>query len=92
MAGQQVDEALQALGQAIARLEAAVTAREARLTEASAEGEQDERDEQDARARTALRQEYELLRNDYHELRQVVEQVDGRLEGTVTRLRALLEG
>jgi len=88
MAGQRVDEALQALGQAIARLEAAVTAREARL----AEDERDDRHEQDARDRTALREEYELLRNDYHELRQVVEQVDGRLDGTVTRLRALLEG
>ncbi|WP_299442396.1 hypothetical protein [uncultured Rhodospira sp.] len=86
MAGQRVDEALQALGQAIARLEAAVTAREARQAEASAEGDRDDQD------RTALRQEYELLRNDYHELRQVVEQVDGRLDGTVARLRALLEG
>lgn len=90
MAALPIHGALEALGQAITRLEEALTRRQARETETEAasvvEGEQRARD------MAALRGEYESLRDEYGRLREAVELVDGRLDGTITRLRAMLEG
>jgi len=88
-----VDMALEQLGLAIARLEAALSEREqdraARDGTAAAAAETAARQDADL---DALRQEYTRLHGEYEQLRTVVGQADGRLEGTVARLRALLEG
>lgn len=88
--GQPVQSALEILGHAIDRLETALSGWEARTsgTVADASAETRRREEDLA----ALRGEYEILRDEYGQLRHVVEKVDGRLDGTVNRLRAMLEG
>lgn len=80
-----VDQALEGLGRSIARLESALSAREEQRVRTAA-------DDASAAEADALRAEYDRLNAEYEQLRAVVGQVDGRLEGTVARLRAMLQG
>jgi len=82
---QRVESALQALGRAIDRLDTALVAHaDQQVASAETQARLD-------RHLAGLRGEYESLRGEYAQLREVVTEVNGRLDGTVSRLRALLK-
>ena len=82
---QRVESALQALGRAIDRLDTALVAHADQRVEAAETQARLDHNIAD------LRGEYDSLRGEYAQLRQVVTEVNGRLDGTVSRLRTLLE-
>jgi len=82
---QRVESALEALGNAIDRLDTALVSHTDEWAEAS-----EHQTRLDSHV-AGLRDEYDTLRGEYAQLREVVSEVNGRLDGTVSRLRALLQ-